>query len=465
VNGADVTASDSSGDNLQPGANETSIFAYSENSPWNQGICYNGAWCASEFSVGGFPWQNRFIGRIDEAKVWNVTQDAAYFAAYDAQTAPYISAAEGLIGNARLQVTFSEGVYANPGGSGALEPSDLALADANNDNPRTIVAVAHTPGSATAIITMSQPLAATDVSADTLAAALNSIYDEYNNVAGTTPVTIGLSSQCPEAPVSIPLNEPAGNPYVMDTQSILYGVVSGADTLTGSAYSGGGDGDTSYINFPYNGACLDATTAITLEARIRPTGMSGAGNYIRRIFSRGNYQMSVWRNNTWGSYNAPSGTASIAFWVQVVNAHGGNAWKPVLTNYTTCPIVSDHWYQVRTVWNSTKPGGVPGQFFVPADIWIDDQGTDGSGAGENWPGEANCTRADQAYHLDASRLYTEDAINRANSAFTIGANVNNYTNVFNGLIDWIAVNAPAYQFRQSLVPSRATLVYLPMILK
>ncbi len=111
VNGEDVTTSDSSGDYMQPGVGETSMYAYSENSPWNEAICYEGHWCASEFSIGGFyAWQNEFIGRLDEARVWNITKDTGYFAPIDATTGPYISEITGTIGSDQLTLTFSEGM-------------------------------------------------------------------------------------------------------------------------------------------------------------------------------------------------------------------------------------------------------------------------------------------------------------------------------------------------------------------
>jgi hypothetical protein len=210
--------------------------------------------------------------------------------------------------------------------------------------------------------------------------------------------------------------------------------------LTGTEFSG--DGINNYIEFEYNSTCLQASTAMTIEARIKPTGLEGTADYIKRILARdagGNYQISVWRNNSFENYNAPTDTASIALWVNVVENHGGNNWKVVLSDYDACPIVSDHWYQVKVEWNSNKAGGTPGQFFVPADIHIDDQGTDGLGANKNWSGSANCTNAAQSYKsADAAKLYTGDEITTTNGALTIGANVNNHANnVFEGLIDWI----------------------------
>ncbi len=142
----------------------------------------------------------------------------------------------------------------------------------------------------------------------------------------------------------------------------------------------------------------------------------------------------MWRNNGWTDYNAPSGAASIALWVKPVDNHGGNSWKVVLSDYDTCPIVSDHWYQVRVVWNTNMAGGVPDQFFVPASIYIEDQGLTGT----DTPGEVDCTNTAQSYHLDTQKLYTGDIISAVDGDFAIGGNVNNHANnIFQGLIDWI----------------------------
>ena len=78
--------------------------------------------------------------------------------------------------------------------------------------------------------------------------------------------------------------------------------------------------------------------------------------------------------------------------------------------------------------------------FVPADIWVDDQGTDGAGAGENWSGTLNCTDADQD-QTDTNKLfYTGDEILSAEGDLYIATN-NNYAaaRMFNGTIDWLNV--------------------------
>lgn len=444
VNGEDVTTSDSSGTATQPGPGETSIYAYSENSPWNQSICYDGSWCASEFSVGGFTWQNGFVGMLDDVKVWNVTKDVAYLAPVDQQSPPRIDRVEGVAGSNRLTATFSEGVFTSAGQSGALQIGDFVLTDA--DNHRTVVDVSHSAGSPVAVLTLSAALDdASDLDTDTLAAATAAIFDDYGNAAGTTAVVVRGSSQCPTGQVTIDLNDAPASTFVFDTQEVLSGKVNGSGTLTGSAYSGGGDGSGRYIDFDNNDRCLQATTAMTLEARLQPSGLTGVtGNYVRRVLARdgtGNYQMTVWRiidATNFPGFLPPTGVASIALWINVADNHGGDWWKPVLTDYSACPIVSDHWYQVKAVWNTDKPGGVAGQPFVPADIFIDDQGTDGAGAAENWSGSASCAKGDQSYLSDAKKLYTADRISPANGDIVIGANVAIHTNnLFNGLIDWI----------------------------
>lgn len=463
VNGEDVTTSDSSGNYMQPGANETSIFARAENSPWNQGICYNGTWCASDWSVGGFDWNDNYnyTGRIDDVKIWNITKDASHFSAYDSQAGPYISEVNGMIGSNQLTVKFSEGVYTNSGSSGALVNGDFALTD--TDNSRTISNVSHTAGSLTATLTLSSALDGTnDVNTDTLAATNNNIFDNYNLAAGTAAVTIiPPVLACPTSPVTINLNEASGSTYIYDTQSALFGTVyGGASTLTGSAYSGGGTGSGRYIMFDYNTSCLTASTAMTIETRIKPTGTAGTGSYVTRILARdgsANYQLSLWRNNSAanigisgspaGSFNAPSGEVAVALWINPVNLNGGSAWKPVLTNYTNaktgsennCPIVSDRWYKVKAVWNTNKPGGTLGQTFTPADIYVDDQGVNGDDAGEGWAGYINCTDSDQSLKASAVKFYTGDVINTATGDnFAIGAaRANPANNLFNGLIDWI----------------------------
>ncbi len=116
-----------------------------------------------------------------------------------------------------------------------------------------------------------------------------------------------------------------------------------------------------------------------------------------------------------------------------VNNQGGKNWKPVLTNYDNYPVVSNHWYEVKIVWDSDKSIGN-----IPCDIFVDDQGTDGLGAGENWAGFKNATDSDQSQLTPDRFLQLGDVIKKNDGDFSIGCNVNSHANnVFSGQIDWI----------------------------
>ncbi len=441
VNGEDVTDSDASPASCyaQPGAGEEAMFPYSDHSPDNEAICYDGHWCASALSVGGVNWSSptaNYVGVLDEVKVWNITKDGVYFEDVDIITPPRMSFVTSDIGSDQLLVTFNEETYASTGAFGDLQPSDFTFTDL--EDLRTIDAVTHTAGSNWAVVTLSDVLdPVDDIGVDTLAFAASSAYDEYDNTAATTAVTITGSGACPPTtPVAFLLDDTPGSTYVLDDQAYLAGeVFGGVGALTGSEFNGDG---TTYIDFEANSGCLQATRAMTLEARIQPTGADMIGNakYVQRILGRdsggANYQMSVWRNNSWDNYEAPDDTTSIALWVRPVDAHGGTGWKVVLTDYDLCPIVQNHWYDIKAVWNSDKVGAMPG------DIWVEDQGTDGLGAGQNWAGEINCTDSDQSQVTSDRYLEEGDEIMPADGSFTIGANTNNNANNhFEGLIDWI----------------------------
>jgi len=437
VNGADVTASNPTPGALlaQPGVGENYIYPFSDHN-----IADPGSWWGNGFTWGAIQWASGsrvgLIGMLDEAKLWNITKPKSYYSSIDAQFPPEISSAIGI--DDKITVTFSEGVYSDSSATAALTPADFTLTDTNNDNTRTITSVSHNPGDNTAILTMSQPFIKADFNADTLAAATaGSIYDDQGTAMGTTPVAITRSSVIVGG-TSFQLNEAAGSATATDEFDILQGAVSDTtETFLGDGYFHG-DGVNNYIAFDNNTSALKADTKMSLEARIKPSNItSGTTSYIRRILDRadggGNYQMSVWRNNSWATYNAPDGVASIAFWLKPQDSHGGLVWKLFLTDYTNYPIVSDHWYKVRAVWNSAKTGGIPG------DIFVDDQGTDGSGTAENWSGYANATDFTQSQLPSNRYLYERDKITAVDGVFTIGVRVNNHSNnLFDGLIDWIS---------------------------
>ena len=61
--------------------------------------------------------------------------------------------------------------------TGGLGPWDFLLTDINNNNPRTIDSVTHSPGDSTATITMSEPLTSGDSLSDLLATLGISVWD------------------------------------------------------------------------------------------------------------------------------------------------------------------------------------------------------------------------------------------------------------------------------------------------
>ena len=428
----------------QPGAGEDTIFPYSAHSQLDPARCYEGHWCAWPLSFGGRMWgtgQRRGLtGHLDQARVWNVTHDAASF---DARFGPSVASVTGSTGEDLLVVRFSEGLWADEGSSLPLSPGDLTLGDAGGDNPRSIVAVTHVAGASDALVTMSAPLIAADLGADTLALVAGAAWDEHGNASGAGGVAIAKVG-CPVGPgggegeALFELDEAAGATTAADAQEVIVGAVSGGDAFVGDG-AFHGDGVDNVIDFGDNPTCLVATDSLVLEARFRPDVVDdGEISTIQRVFLKNgsNYQMSVWRNlgDPWtATFAPPDGVASLAFWLEPLDAHGGANWKPALTDYDACPIVAGHWYQVRLLWDSSTVGAIPATF------WIDDQGTDGLGAGELWAGEANCTDADQS-QLPADRwLEPGDVIESASGTMHIGGTAN-HTLLFQGLIDWVRVS-------------------------
>ena len=198
---------------------------------------------------------------------------------------------------------------------------------------------------------------------------------------------------------------------------------------------------------------------MTIETRIKPTGIADT-DYESTILSRdtgdANYRLSLWRGDQAlipGFVPAP-GLASAVLWVKPVDAHGGNPWKPVLTSVNSCPLYADRWYRIRVVWNSDKLGGVPNQPHAMADLFIDDQGSDGLDTDEYWQGYVNCTNYTQSYLTAEYLSYTGDEVSVADGVFSIGVDVNDHAvGLFNGQIDWVTwegiadysgVDAPPY---------------------
>ena len=444
VNGEDVTTSYATvGDCLaQPGPGEDAMFPFSDHSGNSEEACYLDHWCASSLSVGGLNWSapnDNFIGRMDELKVWNITQDASYFDTADEQSPPRLDSVTGIIGMDTLTVNFTEGVSGSADSTTALTLSDLVLTDI--DNSRTIVGLTHDAGAASAIVTLSSPMdASEDINVDTITAVVSSIYDEYGNSAAAIPVVVAGDSACPTEVARFDLNEAAGTEWASGGEGMLAGLASDAQVFQGDGFFHG-DGVDSCVDFESHDNCLQVTDTVTLEVRIR-TGTIGTDPVVvQRLFARdtggGNYQMSLWRNNTWSTYNAPDDVASIAFWARVIDPLGGTNWQVGLTDYTAFPVVSDHWYRVRAVWDSGDSG-------LPVAIYLDDQGPDGDDVGQLWSGYVNAIDSDQSQSIDGKFLYPGFQILGRDGDFTIGCNANNHTkHIFSGLIDWIEWKADA----------------------
>ena len=110
------------------------------------------------------------------------------------------------------------------------------------------------------------------------------------------------------------------------------------------------------------------------------------------------------------------------------------------------PIVKDHWYLIRVVFNSDK-ADVTGSDGTPVDIFIDDLGPNGDDIGQNWPGYVNATvginnsSSARWGALPGDVINLDPAFNNpapatlANSV--IGANWNTAAQHFDGQIGWV----------------------------
>jgi len=473
VNGEDVTtsSSDIASGWAQPQANETSIFPYSRHNivgdnvstdpnykknPWG----YRGQWTATPFSVGGFNWSDtgkNFIGKLDEVKLWNITQSASYFNDLDEQIAPKIDRVEGVVGSDKLYVTFSEGVWGSIGKGSPLSESSFMLGDGDG---RTIYSVNQTAQDK-ATVTLSYPLDADDIGLTTLAAQPLSIWDDYDNYAATTSVAVSFLPGEPVGATIFQLNETAGSNYVLEAQGVVSAQVYDGPTAPVTMGGGyfNGNGVDNFIRSLNGDTAFKASRKMSLEARFKSYNVGGGDNTTntQRIFNRttggAHYQISLWRNttSTYPNFDPPDGVTSIAFWLRPLNVPTGDfTWKPVLTDYTNYPIRANRWYKVRVVWDSDNVGQ------IPAEIYLDDQGPNGDNAEDGtttWSGYVNATKADQSYVSATRRVYIGDEIKSdEDGPFSIGVNSSPDNLIFNGLIDWISWSPSAVRPPGSVWP-------------
>ncbi len=334
-------------------------------------------------------------------------------------TAPLaITSVKGAVGFNDLLVTFDAAAYAAAGQTGALEISDFNVTDTGGNNPKTIVAVTHTAGASSAIITLSNALTDADLNSDMLSAATGAILDGYNNTAPTDSVTITASGDgCPPSGTRFEFNDAPGSTTAADTSSLFTGSVQNG----GAAFIGDGyfhfnsdgihnttDPSDTFIRVSNPDFCLGDERTYTYELRFKPAAVDldsealNPGNTLDRtiqtLFQRKGFNsLRLRRADFMGDMAPPAGQTYL--WanfttppnnVNPLDESGlghGQYNKEAYGDVATCPIVQDHWYRVRLVYNADRKGS------IPVDIFAEDQGTDGAGANAGWSGYINCTQA------------------------------------------------------------------------
>ncbi len=386
---------------------------------------------------------------------------------------PEIVSARGAVGSNELEVTFVRGAWAKSSLSGSLTKNDFWLFDEGGNNPRSITGVSHSGGEASATITMSSALESADLNTDLLATTGKSVWawyeGGYNNPAtGIVPaqaVSAGpwpavITPGCPTGTVTFPLNEPAGSFIVTDDQSTLIGTVGNPSySMLGDGTFHGAEGQGTYIDFTNNNSCLNSPGEVTIEARVKPTEVDrGVGdNTFNRIFERRRTILVTILNTDYRGDDIPerAGKASIEVKYRVENFFGpggrhtcpdpqwpddpyvGNDVRmhQISSNIDLWPIVNNHWYKIKVVFNSDK-SGIPGSNGTPVDIFIDDQGPNGNDSGQNWSGYVNASKTINESSSCRWGSLPGDVINDRDDTVHIGASWN-YNQPFAGQIDWV----------------------------
>jgi predicted CXXCH cytochrome family protein len=379
---------------------------------------------------------------------------------------PEIDYVRGFIDSNRVDVVFTQGVFTNDDLTGTLESSDFWLFDINDDNPRSITGISHTAGDTVATLTLSSPLIESDVN-DLLATTGKSIWCWYTGgyvnpgtndtiqaqAVSAGPWPVGFSV-CPDSAV-FQLNESAGSASVTDERGLLIGTVNNPSVaMPGDGYFHGDENDSTYIEFGNSAPCLISSRAVTVEALVKTStvdldfGDTTRNSTQQRIIERKRtFQVTIMRGDWMNdSIASRAGKARIMFKYRVTPPYrrdcgeeGLGAWmKQVFSDIDAYPIVDNHWYKIRVVFNSDKP-------HIPVDIWADDQGTDGSGAGELWAGYINIALPDPE-NSGGCRWMSQpgDEMATENQMTFIGDNPNHNdipgtqnNQLFKGLIDWV----------------------------
>ncbi len=377
---------------------------------------------------------------------------------------PEITEVDGASGSNLLTVTFSEAVYANSNQSGSLSASDFKLTD--TDNGRTITNVSHTTGASTAELTLSSAIdASNDIGTDQLAAKSLSIFDNLGIPMQTSSITI-TGTVCPEGTVSWQLNEAAGSATVTDDSGILVGTVGNPSfAMQGDGYFHGDENQGTFIDFNNSAACLLSPRALTIEMRVKPTAVdldwedaNGDGiddipdrnATFNRIFERKrNIKVTImhaWYSGDTTAARNDRARVQVKYFVDSASRHtcpnpqwpddpyegNDSRWHQINSNIDVWPIVNNHWYKIKVVFDSDKPDG------PPVDIYMDDQGPNGNDVGENWSGYVNASMTINESSSCKWGALTGDFIASEDQISYIGTPPNhNSVILFKGLIDWI----------------------------
>lgn len=315
--------------------------------------------------------------------------------------------------------------------------------------------------------------------------------DGLGDVCDSDP--LGL---CPDGAAGFQFNEAAGSASIMDESGRLVGAVNKPGyAIPGDGYYHGSEEEDTYIEFSGNDTCLKEADTFTIEARVFMPVVDmdyydGDGNGIdddydeavlrgegdeccssngdgrnstqNRIFERQkSVQLTIFRGNWAGDeveQRAGKARVIVKYYVDDTSRHtcphpqwpedtytgNDSRWHQISTDSDRWPIVANHWYKIKAVYNSDK-SGIPGSDGTPVDIFVDDQGTDGNDTGENWAGYINASRSINDSSTCKWGALPGDMVEALDYPSFIGDNLNHNDVIgdsnnqrFKGLIDWIS---------------------------
>ncbi|MDH3974831.1 MAG: hypothetical protein OEV42_11180 [Deltaproteobacteria bacterium] len=198
----------------------------------------------------------------------------------------------------QVYVTFAEGAYANPDGSGNLLAEGFVLSCG-----WTISSVTHTAGDNFAILTMSAIVDQSDIGVCTVAAAPDAIYGFYGNPVGTGAVTFSLP---PEASVNDLIlkwdfNEGMGavadSTGALGTQEDMHGVLTRNVQWVTSTKPGTAAGDKAVrLDRVSDRGAVQLNYTINPDDGLPPAtyNSGGAPVIVQEMQQSGEFSFSVW---------------------------------------------------------------------------------------------------------------------------------------------------------------------------